>query len=370
MAENPLIQLHNHGQSVWLDQISRALLDSGDLQRMVEAREVTGVTSNPTIFNNAISGSADYDGALRETAAREPDADVEAVYEWLVVRDIRDAADVLRPVYDRSDGLDGYVSLEVSPRLAHDTEATVTEARRLFAEVDRPNLMVKVPATAEGLPAVTQLLGDGINVNVTLMFSQQDYTDVAEAYLSGLEAAAHAGRGLKRIASVASFFVSRIDSKVDALLPPGSPLRGRTAVANTKVAYQLFQKAFASERYVDLRAKEGRRQRFLCASTSTKDPEYRDVLYVEELIGPCTVSTMPPATLAAFRDHGRVRPTMTEDVQRARADLAGLAAAGVDLEQVCRQLQREGVESFSDSFESLLATLEARRTELAASGRG
>jgi transaldolase len=367
MGTNPILELYEQGQSVWLDQISRALLESGDLARMVEGGEVAGVTSNPTIFDKAISGSSDYDEAIVAFLRDNPQAHAEDLYEELVVRDIRDATDVLRPVYDRTDGVDGYVSLEVSPRLAHDTEATVDEARRLFSLVGRPNLLIKVPATAEGLPAITTLIGEGVNVNVTLMFSQQDYLDVAEAYLAGLERLVESGGHPGKVASVASFFVSRIDTAVDALLPADSPLRGRIAVANTQVAYELFRRTFAADRFARLKEKGARVQRFLCASTSTKNPDYSDVLYVEELIGADTINTLPLDTMAAFRDHGRVRPSMTEGLEDAKAELVALAELGADLDEVCADLQTEGVQKFSNSFDSLLQTLAAKREAMAGS---
>jgi transaldolase len=368
MDKNPLHRLYEFGQSVWLDQISRELLDSGALAKMVSDCEVSGVTSNPTIFDKAISGSADYDDFIREHLRQNAASDVDGLYEAVVVRDIRDAADVLRSVYDATDGADGYVSLEVSPHLARDTDGTIDEARRLRALVDRPNLLIKVPATAEGLPAISALLGEGINVNVTLMFSQQDYLNVADAYMSGLERLADSGGDVREVASVASFFVSRIDVAVDAMLPEASPLLGKAAIANTRLAYELFQAAFASERFERLAEKGARVQRFLCASTSTKDPEYRDVLYIEELIGPNTVNTMPLATIDAFRDHGHARVTITENVDEARAQTGFLAEEGIDIDEVCVQLQEEGVQKFADSFDSLMTTLAAKKEELAPTG--
>ncbi len=364
MAENPIHELYELGQSVWLDQISRALLDSGELAALVKNGEVTGVTSNPTIFDRAVSGSADYDRFLGQFLSERPNADAEDIYEALAVRDIREAADLLRLIYESGDGRDGYVSLEVDPHLAYRTDETVTEARRLWARVDRPNLLIKVPATDEGLPAISALLAGGVNVNVTLMFSRRHYLDVADAYLSGIEKLVESGGDPSEVASVASFFVSRIDVKVDDMLPAEHRLRGRIAVANTKLAYRLFEETFGSERFAALEERGARRQRFLCASTSTKDPDYSDVLYVEELIGPHTVNTMPLKTLDAFRDHGHPRESITAGIEQAEADLEALEDAGVDLAAVCEDLQVEGVEKFADSYDALLETLGDKRTAL------
>jgi transaldolase len=365
MGASRVLDLFRYGQSVWLDQLGRGLLESGGLARAVAEGEVVGVTSNPTIFDKAIEGGADYDSEIAALLRQAPDMGTQALYEALVVKDIQDAADLLKPVFQRTDRLDGYVSLEVSPKLAYETQATIEEARRLFALVNRPNAFIKVPSTDEGLPAITALIGEGINVNVTLMFSQQDYISVANAYLSGLEQLAEAGGDLNKVASVASFFVSRIDVAVDKLLPEDSPLHGKAAVANTKAAYALLQETFGSARFRKLKRKGARVQRFLCASTSTKDPAYSDVLYVEELIGPDTVNTMPLETLEGFRDHGRARPSITEDLRGAKRTLKALAKAGVDLNEVCRQLKVEGVQKFSDSLDSLLKSLETKRAKLA-----
>lgn len=363
---NRLRALTEQGQAIWLDYIRRDILRDGALARLIERDGVTGVTSNPAIFQQAIGDSDLYDADLRELVARSPQASTETLYESLAVTDIRLAADLLRPVYDRTAGADGFVSLEVSPHLARDTEGTVEEARRLWALVERPNLMIKVPATAEGIPAIARLLADSIHVNVTLMFSLHDYEAVAGAYLEGLEAAAEPAR----VASVASFFVSRVDSKVDAELsalgtPEALALRGRAGVANSRLAYRRFQEIFGGERFAALRARGARPQRVLWASTSTKDPAYRDVLYVEELIGPDTVNTLPPATLEAFRDHGEVRRTVDEGQEEAADRIARLAAVGIDFDRVTADLQREGVEKFSQPFDRLLATLERRRAEMA-----
>jgi transaldolase len=365
MAVNRVRRLYRFGQSVWLDQLSRELLQTGRLAKMIAAKEVSGVTSNPTIFDKAIEGSTYYDEQISALVGRHPKMGAEALYEALVIKDIQGAADLLRPVYERSGKVDGYVSLEVSPKLAYETEATMEDVRRLFWLVGRPNVFIKIPATDEGLPAIRAMLGEGVNVNVTLMFSQQDYTNVARAYLAGLEKFFRAGGDLSRLASVASYFVSRIDVAVDRLLAEGSPLRGRIAIANTKVAYAMFQKTFSSARFLRLREKGARVQRLLCASTSTKNPAYSDVLYAEGLIGPDTINTMPTETLEAFRDHGKARLSMTEDLAGAKKDLRALARAGIDLDEVCRRLKVEGVEKFSESFDALLATLEQKRKRLA-----
>jgi transaldolase/glucose-6-phosphate isomerase len=365
---NPLQALQSRGQSVWLDYIRRHLLLSGELQRLVDEDGVGGVTSNPAIFEKAISGSTDYREALRALAGQPLDA--AALYERLAIQDIQAAADILRPVYERTRGADGYVSLEVSPHLAFDTQATVAEAKRLWQAVARPNLMIKVPATPEGLPAIEQLIGAGINVNVTLLFAQEVYEQVAHAYLAGLERWAAQGGDLSRVASVASFFISRIDTAVDAIAAARlktaedarerallRSLMGKVAIANAKLTYQRFKEIFRGPRWEALAAKGARRQRLLWASTSTKNPQYRDVLYVEELIGPDTVNTMPPATLEAFRDHGRVRPSLEEDLEGAHDTMAALAQVGISMRQVTEQLLAEGVRLFAEPFDKLMAAL-------------
>lgn len=364
---NPLRELEAAGQAVWLDFIRRDLVRDGELARLVEEDGLTGVTSNPAIFQKAIGESELYDEELVEALRSNPEATAMELYESIAVNDIRLAADALRAPWEDTGGADGFVSLEVSPHLARDAEGTVEEARRLWAWVDRPNLMIKVPATAEGIPAIETLLADGINVNVTLMFSQADYEAVAGAYLRGVAAAEHP----ERVASVASFFVSRVDSKLDPLLErEGSAealaLRGRIGIDNSKLAYRRYQELFEGEPFTELAGHGARPQRVLWASTSTKNPAYRDVLYVEELIGARTVNTLPPDTLAAFRDHGRVRPSLTEDVDGARARLAALAAVGVDLDRVTAELQEEGVAKFAQPFDRLIASLESKRAALLA----
>lgn len=348
------------GQSVWYDNISRALIESGELQQLLDDG-VIGITSNPSIFEKAIAGSADYDMAIQILA--EAGKDTEAIYEAVAMEDIAQAADMLRPVYDETDGVDGYVSLEVNPALAHDTMGTIANARRFFAALGRPNVMIKVPATPAGMPAIRQLISEGVNVNVTLIFSLESYEDVMEAYIAGLEACAG---NLPRVASVASFFVSRVDTAVDKLLAEkgNTALQGKIAIANAKVAYQRFQEKFAGPRWQALAEKGARVQRPLWASTSTKNPAYPDTLYVAELIGPYTVNTVPPATLTAFKEHGTVAETLTAGLEEAEAQLAQLAQIGIDLAAVTQQLQDEGVAAFARSFESLLASVAQKRQAL------
>lgn len=364
---NPLQLLRSEGQAIWLDYIRRDLLTSGELARLVAEDGVTGVTSNPAIFKKAIGESDLYDGDIRRLIGERPELSAMELYEELAVSEIRMAADVLRPVYDAEDGADGFVSLEVSPHLAHDAEGTLAEARRLWRWVDRPNLMIKIPATDAGIPAIEQTLAEGIHVNVTLMFSMADYEAVAWAYLRGLARAAEPARA----ASVASFFVSRVDSKIDKMLEEigtdeALSLRGKTAIANSMLAYRRFRELFHGEAFADLRARGARPQRVLWASTSTKNPDFRDVLYAEELIGTETVNTLPPATLEAFRDHGRVRRSLEEGLAGADEPLRRLAELGIDLDAATAALQREGVEKFAGPFDQLLATLEEKRAALAA----
>ena len=361
---NPLRALNDHGQVVWMDFIRRDMLTDGELQRLVRDDGLTGVTSNPAIFDSAISGSTGYDEQIRHLI-EAGDPTVVEIYEALAIQDIQLAADILRPVYDATDGADGFVSLEVSPHLADQTEATIAQAKDLWRRVDRPNLMIKVPATEAGIPAVEELLAAGINVNITLMFSLDDYEAVAQAYLRGVERAADPSR----VASVASFFVSRVDSKVDALLeadgrPEATALLGTIAIANSKLAYKRYQEIFEGEPFAALAARGARPQRVLWASTSAKNPSYRDVVYVEELIGAQTVNTVPPDTVEAFRDHGLVRPSLTEDVEGAARRVASLAEFGIDLGAVTAALQQEGVEKFAAPFDSLLETLEQKRSRL------
>jgi transaldolase / glucose-6-phosphate isomerase len=372
---NPLRTLATLGQSVWLDYIRRNFVTGGELANLVAQDGLAGVTSNPAIFEKAIAGSNDYAAEL-ETLATGGDVDAASAYERLAVADLRSAADVLRPVWETTGGRDGYACLEVSPRLAHDSAATTSEARRLWKELDRPNVMVKVPATAAGLPAIEQLVSEGINVNVTLLFAVPVYARVVEAYLRGLERLAAGGGDLARVASVASFFVSRIDTEVDGqverLLAGAAPdgegrvlkgLLGRVAVANAKVAYQRYRELFSGPRWQALAGRGARTQRLLWASTSTKNPRYSDVLYVEELIGADTVNTMPRSTLSAFREHGKARASLSEDPEEARGVLADLEAAGISLEEVTDRLTERGVTLFAEAFDKLLAAVEKALAE-------
>jgi transaldolase len=359
---NPLKQLYGEGQSVWLDFIRRNLIASGDLNRLIDEDGVRGMTSNPTIFEKAIAGSADYDESLRRALRRNPHGDIKDLYETLAIEDIQMAADVLRPIYNETMGADGYVSFEVSPALAHDTDGTVAEAQRLWKSVNRPNIMIKVPATQEGVPALEALIARGVNVNATLMFSLKHYEAIARAYIRGLKRC----EAPDRIASVASFFVSRVDTAVDAALeaidtPGALELRGKTAVANAKLTYRRFREIFAGGEFRELAAQGARVQRPLWASTSTKNPEYRDVIYVEQLIGMDTVNTLPPATLNAFRDHGRVAPTLARNVGEAEELVAAIGELGIDLEAVTEKLQVDGVASFAKSYNEILDALQKKK---------
>lgn len=367
---NRLKALTDQGQAIWLDYIRRDILENGHLASLVADDGFTGVTSNPAIFQKAIGESDLYDADIRRLVEAEPEISDLDLYERIAVRDIRAAADILGPVHERLEGADGYVSLEVSPHLARDTEGTVAEARRLWRLVDRPNLMIKVPATAEGIPAVERLLTEGVNVNVTLMFSLDHYEAVAQAYLRAIAANPRPAS----VASVASFFVSRVDSEIDRRLADlggeAAQLAGRIGIANSKMAYRRFEELFRGDAFAAARQRGARVQRVLWASTSTKNPAYRDVLYVEELIGPDTVNTLPPATVDAFRDHGETAATLTAGLSRAAADLERLAALGIDLDEVTELLQRQGLEKFAEPFDRLLATLAEKRRALASVAAG
>ena len=367
---NPLKELAKFGQALWLDYIRRNLLTSGELQRLINEDDLRGMTSNPSIFEKAITGSTDYTDFLKSLESK-PDLDAKARYELLAIRDIQGAADILRSVYEKTKRRDGYVSLEVSPLLARDTKGTIDEARRLWKMVGRENVMIKVPGTSEGLPAIEQLLSEGININITLLFAQETYEKVALAYIAALETYAKNGGDLSRMGSVASFFVSRIDTLVDKQLDARSKtetnadkrallqsLLGKVAIANAKMAYERYQHIFQGPRWDALAAKGAHTQRVLWASTSTKNPNYRDVMYVEELIGQDTVNTIPPATLDDFRDHGKVRASLVENVDAARETMQNLANAGISMKEVTDQLVDDGVKLFADAFEKLLAAVE------------
>jgi transaldolase/glucose-6-phosphate isomerase len=369
-ATNPLKALLSYGQSMWLDYIRRDLITSGSLKTMIEDDGLRGMTSNPSIFEKAIGDSSLYDDILKTLAARS-DLDTTARYEQIAIRDIQGAADLLRPVYESSKFRDGYVSLEVSPLLAHKTQETIDEARRLWKAVNRENVMIKIPGTPEGLPAIRQAIGEGINVNVTLLFAQEVYEKVAEAHIAGLEDLAKRGGNLKKIGGVASFFISRIDSLVDSMLNEKlkaandtqqqarlKSLLGKVAIANGKLTYQRYERIFSGPRWEALASKGAQTQRVLWASTSTKNPAYRDVMYVEELIGPDTVNTMPPATIDAFRDHGKLRNSLTEDVAGAQKVMDDLAKAGISIKEVTDKLTADGVTLFADAFHKLLAAVE------------
>ncbi|HEY3302968.1 MAG TPA: transaldolase [Candidatus Binatia bacterium] len=366
---NPLKELNKHGQSIWLDYIHRKLINTGGLKRLIEEDGLSGVTSNPTIFEKAIAGGTDYDETIRAAVGENPQTETGKIFERLALEDIRAAADVLRTVYDETGGADGFVSLEVSPHLAHDTEGTIAEAKRLKAEVDRPNVMIKVPATPAGIPAIEALTAGGVNVNITLMFSMSHYEAVARAYIRGLERAAEPAK----VASVASFFVSRVDTMVDGALekigtPEALALRGKIAIANSKAVYRRFEEIFHGEGFAALKSRGARVQRPLWASTGTKNPNYSDVLYVENLIGADTVNTLPPATIDAFRDHGKVPgATVKENLAEAMSAISELKQLGIDLEEVGKKLQDDGVAAFAKSFDDLMAALGKKRAALAPS---
>lgn len=375
MSGNPPVDVQQYGQSIWYDNIRRSMIRNGELQRLIDEDGVLGVTSNPTIFQKAIGDSADYDADLEGLLGYEP----YTIFEHLAIEDIQTALDVFRPVYERTNGLDGYVSLEVSPLIANDTATTVSEAKRLFEALDRPNAMIKIPATEAGIPAIEEAIAAGININVTLIFSLQNYAAVAEAYIRGLERRKAAGHDVSKIASVASFFLSRIDTMVDRILDNNiraaqgrdlsrvalnNKLKGKAAIANAKLAYKHFHDVFYGERFKALRESGATVQRVLWASTGTKNPAYPDTMYVDQLIGPDTVNTVPPDTLKMFKDHGTVGPTLEEGLDEAEQTMDMLAEVGVDMEQITRQLQVDGVEAFSESFRSLLDQVDAKRNVL------
>jgi transaldolase len=351
-----MIELAKLGQSIWFDYIKRDLITSGELQRLIDMG-LRGITSNPTIFDKAISGSTDYDDDICQLLAKNPST--EEIYESLALKDIGMAADLLLPVYKSTNGYDGYVSIEVSPHLAHKTNETIEQAKRLFKTLNRPNIMIKIPGTLEGLPAITEVIGAGINVNVTLIFSNENYKLVAEAYIKGLEKLDSAGGDVSKIASVASFFVSRVDTSCDKELEAmgNKTLQGKIAIANSKVAYELSHGIFSGERWNKLKSKGAKVQRLLWASTGTKNPDYSDTLYVDELIGAETVNTIPPATLDAFLDHGILSVTLDKNLKEAKEKLTTLAHLGIDLDKITDKLQTDGVKSFADSFDSLLKSI-------------
>ena len=374
-ADSPILHLKDYGQSVWMDNLSRDILQSGELEKLIESRDVHGITSNPAIFEKAIAGNAIYDQDIE--AGIRAGKSVDEIYESLVFEDIRNACDVLMPIYKASSGVDGYVSLEVPPSMARDTESTLREARRYFQTLQRPNLMIKIPGTPEGLPAVEAAIRDGINVNVTLLFSVQSYVDTAWAYIRGLEARTEAGQDVRNIASVASFFLSRIDSKVDKLIDGVAAntddatvqaklaaAKGKVAIANAKLAYQEYKKIIESDRWQALVEKGARVQRLLWASTSTKNPEYSDVMYVDELIGPDTVNTLPPNTIEACADHCDVASRIENNVETAQEIIATLPELNIDLDQVMDELLEEGIDKFVKPFDTLMDSLVTKVKQL------
>lgn len=366
MQHNPLLQLKSLGQSVWLDFLSRQLLTSGALARLIKEDGLAGVTSNPAIFKEAMADTPDYDDAIR--ALTQAHKRVEEIYQALVVEDIQRAADLFRSLYDQAEAGDGFVSLEVSPHLAHDTQGTIEEGRRLWQAVNRPNVFIKVPATRAGLPAIRQLISEGVNVNITLLFSLPRYCEVAEAYIAGLRDRVAAGQPVTHVASVASFFLSRIDTLVDArlekVIAQGGPqallaesLLGQVALASAKVAYQLYQEIFEEEQFSLLEQQGARKQRLLWASTSTKNPHYSDLKYVETLIGPETINTMPLKTLEVYRDHGQPSLTLEENLKEAYQTLSTLAELQINLDEITQQLETEGIQKFIEPYEALLEAL-------------
>lgn len=375
MKKTPINQLSMFGQSFWYDNITRAMLKDGDLKNMVLHDDLRGVTSNPTIFEKAITGSKDYDDALARLAHEQPNKTARDYFFSLAVEDIQQAADVLRPVYEKTKGVDGFVSLEVSPDLAHDTQASIDEAKRLFIRLNRPNVMIKVPATKAGIPVIQRLIADGVNVNATLLFSVERYVEVAKAYIDGIRERHSKGLPVHNIASVASFFVSRVDSSLDKLLEQRlstasgddkasiEKLMGQGAILNAKVAYARYKELFGSA-FKDLIKAGAKPQRLLWASTGTKNAKYSDTLYIDTLIGPDTVNTMPPATVAAFKSHGKVANTLEVGMQQATAEFQKLSALGVNVEKAMQDLEKEGVESFKKSFENLLMSIDDKIGQL------
>jgi transaldolase len=369
MKQNPLLNVQEFGQSIWQDYIQRGIILSGELKRLIDEDGIRGVTSNPSIFDTAIAGSRDYDGDIRAMALEGKG--VEEIYRYLTVRDVREAADLFRPLYDSSEGKHGYVSLEVNPHLAHDMDGTIKEARELWKSLERPNVFIKVPATREGLSCIRRLIGEGINVNVTLLFGLPRYEEVAEAYISGLEDRAAQGKPVDRVASVASFFLSRIDVLVDPLLEkiikedteksgPAKKCRGQVAIASAKQAYQIYKKIFQDERFRKFESRGARPQWLLWASTSTKNPEYADVKYVEALIGPDTINTLPQETIKAYRDHGKPAPRLEQDLDAAREVFENLFTLDINIDKITRQLEDQGIEKFNKPYDSLMETLKKK----------
>lgn len=358
---NPIQETYLLGQSLWYDNIQRRLLENGVMAALIERGEIRGMTSNPTLFNNAITKSNDYDPALLPLVKSGWDS--EKIFWNLAIEDIQTAIKLFAPVYEQTNGKDGFVSLEVNPYFANDTSATIEQAKNLWEMVNHPNLMIKIPATPEGLPAIRQATADGINVNITLIFSIERYREVMQAYLEGIKDRLRSRKSIDQISSVASFFVSRVDTKIDARLPAESSLRGKAAIANTKLAYVEFEKVFKSEEFIKLQAAGCQIQRPLWASTSTKNPAYPDTLYVDELIGPYTVNTVPPATLEAFRSHGNAKLTITNETEAAQKVINDLEQVGISMKDITKELEEEGVKTFKDAFTSLLGAIDIRQKQ-------
>lgn len=360
---NTLNQLRNHGQSIWLDLLNRKIMDSGKLQSLIDNDDLRGLTSNPSIFEKAIAGSSDYDKDITEFAKKEDDN--AAIFFDLAIADIQRAADIFKPVYDKTNGKDGFVSLEVSPYLARDTEGTIKQARDLWKRVGRENVMIKIPGTKEGLAAIRKCLSEGININITLLFGLPRYREITEAFMSGLEDRLSQGNSIKSVSSVASFFLSRIDVLVDPMLDEkgAKKLRGKIAIASAKLAYQIYLDMISSDRFKKLEAKGAHRQRVLWASTGTKDPSYSDVLYVETLIGKETINTLPMGTIDAFRDHGKVTDSLTEGIEDAKAALEDLNGIGIDIDKITQKLENEGIEKFNKAYDELLKSIEDQKNK-------
>lgn len=365
---NPLIELRDFGQSVWLDNISRAIINNNELKRLIEEDGLGGVTSNPSIFQKAMADTTDYDEQISTVISENNKLSAKELFEELAVKDIQDAADVLLSVYEKTNKIDGYVSLEVSPELAYDTNATIEEARRLFNKVGRKNIMIKIPATQEGIPAIEQMICEGVNINVTLIFSPKVYQQVVEAYLNGLERRTKEDKNISSISSVASFFISRIDTAIDKELDQkgNNELKGQIAIANARLVYKSSEKLFSSERFNVLKLKGAKAQRLLWASTSTKNPTYHDTLYIDELVGKNTVNTIPPDTMNAFKDHGKVSDAIHKNISLAEQQMSGLSSLSIDFEKIAEKLTTEGVDLFVQSFKKLISAIEVKKNEMSA----
>ena len=360
---NPLNKIRNHGQSIWLDLLDREIMDSGKLKSLIDIDDLRGLTSNPSIFEKAIAGSSDYDKDIAKFAKKEDNN--AAIFFDLAISDIQRAADIFKPVFDKTNGKDGFVSLEVSPYLALDTDGTIEQVRDLWKRVDRKNVMIKIPGTKQGLPAIRECLREGININITLLFGLPRYREITEAFMGGLEDRLKEGNSIENVSSVASFFLSRIDVMVDPMLDEkgAKKLRGKIAIASAKLAYQIYLEMISSDRFKNLEAKGAQRQRVLWASTSTKDPSFSDVLYVETLIGKDTINTLPMGTIDAFRDHGKVTDSLTEEIEDAGATLEELKKTGISIDEITRKLEEEGIEKFNKAYDKLLRSIEGQKVK-------